>query len=110
MTFPESSESTLRVMNVPISMSSPRPVAPSSGMPATSSPNRTHRVQWMQRVMSVAISGPRSLSSTARLRSLNRETSPPYPIATSCSSHSPPWSQIGQSSGWLMRRNSITDF
>ncbi len=77
MTLPDSSESTLPAMNVPISMSSPRPVAPSSGIPATSSPKRTHRVQWMQRVMSVAISGPRSLSSTARLRSLNRETSRP---------------------------------
>ena len=77
MTLPESSESTLRVMNVPISMCSLRPVAPSSGIPPISSPNRTHRVQWMQRVMSVAIRGPRSLSSTARLRSLNRETSPP---------------------------------
>src|ERR1700674_2991325 len=26
----------------------------------------------------------------------------------SCRSHSPPWSQIGQSSGWLMSRNSST--
>src|SRR5271169_5168171 len=26
----------------------------------------------------------------------------------SCRSHSPPWSQIGQSSGWLISRNSIT--
>ena len=77
MTFPDSSESTLPAMNVPISMSSPRPAAPSSGIPPISSPKRTQRVQWMQRVMSVAISGPRSLSSTARLRSLNRETSPP---------------------------------
>ena len=77
MTLPESSESTLRVMYVPISMSSLRPVAPSSGIPPISSPNLTHRVQWMQRVMSVAMRGPRSLSSTARLRSLNRDTSRP---------------------------------
>src|ERR1700712_218570 len=28
-------------------------------------------------------------------------------MAWSCRSHSPPGSQIGQSSGWLMRRNSI---
>src|SRR5271168_5221192 len=26
----------------------------------------------------------------------------------SCRSHSPPWSQIGQSSGWLISKNSIT--
>src|SRR5882757_788271 len=29
-------------------------------------------------------------------------------MAWSCRSHSPHWSQIGQSSGWLMSRNSIT--
>ena len=29
-------------------------------------------------------------------------------MAWSCKSHSPPWSQIGQSSGWLISRNSIT--
>ncbi len=34
----------------------------------------------------------------------------PKPIARSCSSHSPPWSQIGQSSGWLISRNSIVAF
>ena len=28
-------------------------------------------------------------------------------MATSCSSQIPPWSQIGQSSGWLISRNSI---
>src|SRR4030095_339068 len=29
-------------------------------------------------------------------------------MAWSCRSHSPPWSQIGQSSGWLISKNSIT--
>ena len=48
-------------------MSSPRPVAPSSGTPATSAAKRTQRVQWMQRVMIVLTSGPMYLSSTARL-------------------------------------------
>ncbi len=79
-------------------------------MPAISAPKRTQRVQWMQRVMSVDTSGPRFLSLTMRLRSVKRETSPPKPIARSCSSHSPPWSQIGQSSGWLMSRNSMVAF
>src|SRR5205085_6518791 len=32
----------------------------------------------------------------------------PYAIAGSCRPHSPPWSQTGQSSGWLISRNSIT--
>src|SRR6478672_2282392 len=67
-----------------------------------------HRVQWMQRVISVLTSGPKSLSRTARLFSPNRLRSNPYAIAWSCRSHSPPWSQIGQSSGWLISRNSIT--
>ena len=39
-------------------MSSPRPVAPSSGTPATSAEKRMHRVQWMQRFMIVLTSGP----------------------------------------------------
>ena len=50
-------------------MSSPRPVAPSSGTPAISVAKRMQRVQWMHRVMMVLISGPRYLSSTARLLS-----------------------------------------
>ena len=58
-------------------MSSPRPVAPSSVRPATSAPKRTQRVQWMQRVMSVAMRGPRFLSGTTRLRSVKRETPRP---------------------------------
>ena len=77
MTLPDISESTACSTKVPISMCSPRPVAPSSGMPAISSPNRTQRVQWMQRVMSVAMSGPRFLSATTRLRSEKRETPRP---------------------------------
>src|SRR6266851_89614 len=46
-------------------MSSPRPIAPSSGTPATSVAKRMQRVQWMQRVMMVLTSAPRYLSSTA---------------------------------------------
>ena len=52
---------------VVISASSPRPRRPNSDTPATSVVNRTHRVQWMQRVMIVLTSGPIYLSSTARL-------------------------------------------
>src|SRR5712672_52585 len=89
-------------------MSSPRPIAPSSGTPATSVAKRTQRVHWMQRFIEVFTRAPRYLSSTARLFSRNRLLSTPYAMAWSCRSHSPPWSQIGQSSGWLMSRNSIT--
>ena len=43
-----------------------------------------------------------------RLGSMKRERPPPQPIEMSCSGHSPPLSQTGQSSGWLMSRNSTT--
>ena len=49
---------------------SPRPVMPSSRTPAISSPKRTQRVQWMQRVIAVEISGPTYLSNTTRLPSV----------------------------------------
>ena len=35
-------------------------------------------------------------------------TQPRPALTWSCRSHSPPWSQMGQSRGWLMSRNSIT--
>ncbi len=69
MTLPDSSESTLRATKVPIFVCSPRPVAPSSRTPASSAPKRTQRVQWMQRVRSVATSGPMSWSFTTRFSS-----------------------------------------
>lgn len=40
-----------------------------------------HRVQWMQRVITVLTSGPRFLSSTVRLTSTKRERSLPNTIA-----------------------------
>jgi hypothetical protein len=48
------------------------------------------------------------LSSTALLNSLKRLLSPPYTRDWSWRSHSPPWSQIGQSNGWLISKNSRT--
>ena len=50
-----------------ISASSPRLIMPSSGTPATSVAKRTQRVHWMQRVITVLMSGPMNFSSTARL-------------------------------------------
>ena len=70
MTLPDSSESTVLPTKVTISACSPRPIMPSSMMPAISWPKRTQRVQWMQRVMSVAINGPRFLLNTTRLASV----------------------------------------
>ena len=89
-------------------MLSPRPRAPRSFTPATSVENLTHLVQWMHLVIFVLINGPIDFSSTALLFSKKRVLSEPNDIAWSCKSHSPPWSHIGQSKGWLIKRNSIT--
>jgi hypothetical protein len=62
----------------------------------------------MQRVMIILTRGPTFLSSTVRLISWKRERSEPYTMDWSCRSHSPPWSQMGQSRGWLLRRYSMT--
>ena len=48
-------------------MCSPRPIMPSSWMPAISWVKRMQRVHWMQRVMSVDTSGPRFSSFTDAL-------------------------------------------
>mmetsp|Transcript_29180 Transcript_29180/g.74461 ORF Transcript_29180/g.74461 Transcript_29180/m.74461 type:complete len:445 (+) Transcript_29180:1810-3144(+) len=108
ITLPDSSLATSFSTYVPISLSRPRPVTPSSAVPATSDEKRTHLVQWMQRFMTVLTRGPRFLSSTARLVSVNLLLSLPKIMAWSCRSHSPPWSQMGQSRGWLISKNSIT--
>ena len=61
----------------------------------------------MQRSRSIAISGDSSSGLTKwRLGSMKRERPGPQPYVMSCSGHSPPLSQTGQSSGWLMSRNS----
>ena len=39
---------------------------------------------------------------------MNLDRPPPQPKEMSCSGHSPPLSQTGQSSGWLISRNSTT--
>ena len=63
----------------------------------------------MQRSRSIAISGlSASGFSKWRLGSIMREMPPPQPNEMSCSGHSPPLSQTGQSSGWLISRNSST--
>mmetsp|Transcript_27297 Transcript_27297/g.48253 ORF Transcript_27297/g.48253 Transcript_27297/m.48253 type:complete len:351 (+) Transcript_27297:1283-2335(+) len=109
MTLPDISESKkVSSTYVPISIELPRPVVPRTGTPATSEEKRTHLVQWMQRVMMVWIRGPMFLSSTPRLVRKNRDRSPPNAMDWSWRSHSPPWSQMGQSRGWFASRNSIT--
>ena len=65
----------------------------------------------MQRSRSIAISGESSRGLTKwRLGSMKRDVPGPQPKVMSCSGHSPPLSQTGQSSGWLISRNSTTAF
>ena len=74
LTLPRFVNGSIQVL---ISSCSPRCTMPSSSTPAISSRKRMQRVHWMHRVMWVEISGPRSLSTTARLFSLKREWSGP---------------------------------
>ena len=65
----------------------------------------------MQRSRSIAISGESAIGfGKLRLSSTNRLRPGPQPYEMSCSGHSPPLSQTGQSSGWLTSRNSTTAF
>src|SRR3954462_8699976 len=63
----------------------------------------------MQRSRSIEIVGESSSGLTKwRLGSMKRDRPPPQPNEMSCSGHSPPLSQTGQSSGGLTSRNSTT--
>src|SRR3954471_7845414 len=77
--------------------------------------NRTHRVQRMQRFRFSMSVGPKSTSartpspSNTRRGNSIRLSFGPKLYEKSCSGHSPPLSHTGQSSGWLISRNSTTD-
>ena len=90
-------------------MRSPRSMKSMSASPAISSAKRMQRAHWMQRSRSSSTS---SLSGIGlgkwRFSSTNRDSPGPNASVWSCSGHSPPRSQTGQSSGWLMSRNSST--
>src|SRR5215471_227226 len=77
--------------------------------PAISSDARTHRVQEMHRSRSSStwLEIATGLANS-RLSSRNLVSPRPLDMAWFCSGHSPPLSHIGQSSGWLISRNSIT--
>ena len=63
----------------------PKDALGSQRAPATSVANRTQRVQWMQRVMTVLTSGPRFLSCTLRFISVKRPRS--LPNCIDCTAH-----------------------
>ncbi len=80
-----------------------------SGSPAISSAKRVQRAHWMQRSRSSNTSSLNRIGfSQCRFSSTKRDSPGPNASVWSCSGHSPPRSHTGQSSGWLMRRNSRT--
>ena len=87
----------------------PRSTMPSASSFATSCMKRMQRVQRMQRSASSVMRGPSS-TFFGFFTFSSRKRDSPWPNSTENSwrRHSPAWSQIGQSSGWLISRNSST--
>src|ERR671917_1833120 len=86
----------------------PRSNSSMNGSPATCWENRVHRAHSTQRSRSRSTSlliG--SGLGKVRLTSTNRLSVRPLLIAWFCNGHSPPLSQTGQSSGWLISSSSI---
>ena len=82
-----------------------------NGSPAISSAKRVQRAQDTQRSRSSSTCALTLIGlGNSRFGPSKREAGRPLLIAWFCSGHSPPLSQIGQSSGWLTSRNSMTPF
>ncbi len=92
-----------------ICCSGPRSNSSMKGSPAICSENRVQRAHDTQRSLSSStwLEIGTGLGNV-RFGSVKRDSPCPLAIAWFCSGHSPPLSHIGQSSGWLMSRNSIT--
>ncbi len=79
-----------------------------NGSPAICSEKRVQRAQSTHRSRSSSTWAEMLIGfGKVRLTSVNRLSAYPWLIAWFCSGHSPPLSQIGQSSGWLISRNSM---
>ena len=90
-------------------MRSPRSMKSMSVSPAISSAKRMQRAHWMQRSRSSRTSSLSGIGfGKCRFSSTKRDSPGPNASVWSCSGHSPPRSHTGQSSGWLMSRNSST--
>ena len=112
--LPERIECTPCSLKVAISLPLPRLMVPICASPSTSAMKRLQRVHRMQRLRFSISVGPKSTSaltpspSKVRRGKSIRLSSLPNAYEKSCSGHSPPLSHTGQSSGWLIRRNSNT--
>ena len=97
---------------MPTCWRAPRSISAMNGSPAICSEKRVQRAQSTQRSRSSStcaemLIGLGKVRFTPPLAE-KRDSPRPLDIAWFCSGHSPPLSQTGQSSGWLMSRNSIT--
>ena len=79
-----------------------------NGSPAICWENRVQRVHRTQRSRSSSTCSETLIGlGKVRLTSWNRDSAWPLLIAWFCSGHSPPLSQTGQSSGWLISSSSM---
>ena len=96
---------------MPTCCNAPRSISAMNGSPAIWSENLVQRAQSTQRSRSSSTCEEMLIGlGKVRLTSSKRLTARPLVIAWFCSGHSPPLSQTGQSSGWLMSSSSITPF
>ena len=80
-----------------------------NGSPAICSEKRVQRWHSTQRSRSSSTSEEIAIGlAKVRFVSRKRDSARPLLIAWFCSGHSPPLSQIGQSSGWLISSSSMT--
>ena len=94
---------------MPTCWRAPRSTRAMNGSPAICSEKRVQRAQSTQRSRSSSTWAEMLIGlGKVRLTPSNRVSGRPLDMAWFCSGHSPPLSQTGQSSGWLMRRYSIT--
>src|SRR6195952_459255 len=93
---------------MPTCCRAPRSISAMNGSPAICSKKRVQRAHRTQRSRSSSTCAEMLIGlGNRRLLSVNRVSPRPLLIAWFCSGHSPPLSHTGQSSGWLMSRNSI---
>lgn len=111
MVLPEKYDSKGSPSPVPTCWRAPRSISSIIGSPATWLENRVQRAQSTHRSRSSSTWVEIGTGfSKVRFLPSNRESAPPCDIAWFCSGHSPPLSQTGQSSGWLISSSSITPF
>ena len=91
----------------PTCCSAPRSTRAMNGSPEICSENRVHRAHRTQRSRSSSTCAEIGTGfGNVRLTPSYRDSPRPFDIAWFCRGHSPPLSQIGQSSGWLMSSSS----